>query len=162
MTNSRWNVQLSADDWELVRHARLEALADSPEAFHANREHEKAWGEGDWRRTFCGARWVAAIKGEVIGLLRPARDRQKPCPAILSPSGSIPSFRKRGDLRSMLADVAEHEGVRGAHLLRLWVLERSPEDQQVYNQLGFAPLGAPEPLPGTIDRERRMSRSLTS
>jgi GNAT superfamily N-acetyltransferase len=118
-------------------------------------------GGGRLAPNLCGAQWVAAIKGEVIGLLRSTRDREEPWICDLKSIWVAPFFRKCGVFRSMLAHVTDYEGVRGAHLLRLWVLERNPEAQQVYNQRGFAPSGDPQPPPGTTYRERRMSRPLT-
>lgn len=61
---------LTEDDWETYRSTRLDALTESPEAFVATAEAERAFPEERWRdRMNRSVRIVAEVDGSPVGVV---------------------------------------------------------------------------------------------
>jgi ribosomal protein S18 acetylase RimI-like enzyme len=133
---------LLPDEWRVLRAARLKALLDSPHAFTSSYEHEFGWEEPDWRRLFDDATWIVAREARnLIGLVRSARERERPTARHIESAWVAPTHRLRGVFRTLLHALAEMDGREGVTDLMLWVLEDNHEAQGAYEALGFEATG---------------------
>ena len=163
--------------WEAVREARLRALAESPGAFVATLEQERAYGEERWRQrladtAYFGA-WADSADGappRLTGLVatfpeeasRPAPGAPAACWHLVAMWVSA-DCRGRGIADRLVEAVCDLAQARGAARLALWVADANPRARAAYERLGFAFSGergllrADEPDTG----EARMTRDLS-
>lgn len=145
---------LSPADWTLLRTVRLEALQESPHAFLSGLEIEQRLSESDWRQMFDAATWIVAREAErVIGLLRSVVDSRRPWVRYLESIWVVPTHRRHGVFRELLAELANFERDRGASDLLLWVLEDNYPARYAYMALGFEATGNRQPLADSTRHE---------
>jgi ribosomal protein S18 acetylase RimI-like enzyme len=147
---------LAPADWQVLREARLAALADSPDAFTSSCDLESAWAEPEWRRVFDAATCIVAREGEkVIGL---AKSIGEPWARHLESIWVAPTHRRCGVFRSLLDALAEIDRRTGVTELLLWVLDDNYDAQRAYEALGFEPTGERQPLltGGRFERRLRL------
>ena len=66
----------------MLRDIRLSALAESPHAFLATYEREKAYSEDQWRAEFTRGDWIVGfLDGRPAGLLGVTQDPHTPADA---------------------------------------------------------------------------------
>jgi len=160
MTEATWDVrELSPDDWQLLRDARLAALDESPHAFLSAYADEVAWGEDKWRHTLETANWLAVGETPLLGVLRSFRDPDQPWLWQVESSWVAPTHRELGIFRALLHDLVSRLRCIGASGLLLWVFADNHPAWRVYRKLGFEPTGEYQTLPG--DRvEMRLRRGI--
>jgi GNAT superfamily N-acetyltransferase len=132
---------LAADDWELLRDVRLQALKDSPAAYMSSYETEVTWTEASWRRSFANALWVVPrSRRRIVGLARSLRvDGRPPDERHLEAVWVEPRHRRTGVMRAILRYLTELEPE--VHDWLLWVLDHNADAYLVYERLGFEPTG---------------------
>jgi GNAT superfamily N-acetyltransferase len=159
------------DDWEALRHVRLGALADSPDAFAVTLAEERDADEAHWRSWITGEGWDGAVAtfvaddgGTLLGMATGHRPADEPSVTWLFAMWVRPDRRGAGIGRSLVEAVvawaAEHPGVDRV-LLR--VTETNVDGARFYGSCGFVDTGhAPEPLrEGSAWWTRRMQRSIS-
>jgi hypothetical protein len=84
-------------DWQVLRHIRLRALADSPSAFASTLAREEAFGEEDWRRLlehgYCLLTWA---DGRAVGCVAGFADEEQPEEHHLVAMWVEPAHREAG------------------------------------------------------------------
>lgn len=161
---------LIADEWLILRDARLEALAESPQSFLARYEVEAAYDEGKWRSEFVRGKWsIALADGRVVGLLGATREPwMPPQDRDLEYVWTAASLRRRGVATMLLKtalDRLPQAGVHtfwGVHTVWLWVLEGNESARRLYEGFGFQSTHLRQRLPPKQGKryEERMRLSL--
>ena len=138
-------VQAGPDDWETVRDVRLRALADSPDAFSARLERDRALPEQTWRER------LAAPNPTLLGL----RDGHGVAMGGVFPTGpgaamvwgmwTDPAHRGLGAGRRILDRLLEWSQDAG-RTPYLHVAEGNDAARALYVSRGFVPTGVWEPL----------------
>jgi GNAT superfamily N-acetyltransferase len=138
--------------WEAVREARLRALAESPGAFAATLEQERAYGEERWRQRLADAAYFAAWAGDADGA--PPRltgmvatfpeEASRPGPAAPAACWHLvamwvsPDCRGQGIADRLVEAVCDLARARGAARVALWVADANLRARAAYQRLGFA------------------------
>jgi GNAT superfamily N-acetyltransferase len=175
--------EVTADDWELMRDARLAALSEAPYAFGSTYAREAAFTEENWRGRI-GGRSVTlfafaepddtVLAGAVLADTGPADTGL----ADTGPAGLAgvyvkdgaadlvsmwvrPSARGLGAGQALVEAAASWAKARGFGSLSLWVTESNAPARRLYERCGFSPTGEGQPLPSDPALpEIRMSRAL--
>ncbi|HUA28488.1 MAG TPA: GNAT family N-acetyltransferase [Streptosporangiaceae bacterium] len=143
---------LAEDEWRVLREARLDALADAPEAFAAGRAQEASHPEQYWRtlaRT--GGIFVATAGGTPVGIAAGVA-RQAAGERGLAAMWVAPSWRGTGAADALVAAVATWARAQPARRLSLWVPADNPRARRFYARQGFALTGRSRPFPGRPGR----------
>lgn len=155
----------AADEWQVLRDVRLEALRTDPDAFYATYAAEAAHDEARWReRAARGSMRVAVDPGtaDVLGCLGTFEEEGAP-PGGLHLYGMwvAPRARGRGVARTLVDTVCTQARRDGSERVTLWVVLANTRARAVYAGLGFV---EEEPPPGVHDYrpegEVRMVRHL--
>jgi ribosomal protein S18 acetylase RimI-like enzyme len=136
--------QLSRDDWEIYRGARLAALEDSPSAFGSRLGAERHRTEAEWRdRLGHRTQFVARGEGEVLGTVGCLVDGGV---AELVSMWVAPEARG-SDVADQLVDaVLTHARERGCEATVLWVSDGNVPAERLYARRGFLPTGRTQPV----------------
>ena len=106
----------ASGDWERVRALRLQALADSPDAFASTLAQEEGLEPDAWReRLVTAATFLAHVEGEAVGMVTAAPFRGRPEAAGLFGMWVAPDWRGAGAadrLVETVIDWARTEGFR--------------------------------------------------
>ena len=155
-------------EWVKYKALRLQALADSPDAFGATLDNEQARSNEEWSgRLAKGAtsEWelplVAEVNGEPVGLTWGRIDPANPEVATLYQVWVAPTHRGLG-IGKMLMDAAvawaKSMYVRYVDLGVTW---GDTPATRLYLRTGFEPVGQPQPLrPGSELLGQRMQLKL--
>lgn len=148
------------EEWQVLRRARLAALADSPDAFGSTLVVEEAFDEARWRsRT---SSMIAALAGdEVAGLAGSFVDPAAAHVVELVAMWVSPSRRGAGIGEALVVAVVERAARTSAHEVGLWVTVGNDPAIRLYERCGFRSTGARVPLPSNPSlEEERMVRSI--
>ncbi|WP_280267667.1 GNAT family N-acetyltransferase [Nocardia wallacei] len=152
--------QVGADDWRVVRAARLGALAGSAPGTFANSYDEAAlWDERRWRQ-WAGGRtlFVAESGGDVLGCAGGLLEDDL---AVLVSMFVAAAARGTGTSDRLIETVADWARAGGHAELRLWVLDGNTPAEKLYRRRGFAPTGRRRPnSPDDPRIEYEMARAL--
>lgn len=138
------------DDWRPVRHLRLAALADTPDAFGSTLEQEADRDEASWRGWLDRpdvATFVASLVGEdgesrTAGLTTIAAvTDETPRTAGMYSVWVAPSVRGRGVGDALLAAAVAHARAAGYARIVLDVGDHNTPAQALYARHGFTPTG---------------------
>lgn len=147
---------IQLQQWQSYRTFRLEALADSPNAFVTTLEQAKAWTDHDWQGRFANLSAerdfpvVAEVDGKFIGMAWAQTDPTKGI-ASLFQMWVAPAHRSCGVGRKLLAAVIDWSRLRGVGRIVLGVTCGDSPARRLYESAGFKPVGSPEPLRPTSD-----------
>jgi ribosomal protein S18 acetylase RimI-like enzyme len=149
--------RLAAHEWPLYRALRLQALADSPDAFGSTFAAENALRDEDWAaRLARGARsetdlpLVAEVDGVAAGLAWARFADDAADVAHLYQMWVSPAFRGAGAGRRLLDMAIDWARNRGLRTLVLGVTCGDTPAARLYARAGFQPVGPPAPLrPGS-------------
>jgi ribosomal protein S18 acetylase RimI-like enzyme len=160
--------RIRADEGDVLRTIRLEALADSPSAFGSSFAAEVDQPAEYWASRAqlgaAGERSVtlfAVVDGSVVGLVAAYR------PDVAGQSVELVSMwvspaRRRAGIAAGLADAVvrwAHDG--GATAVELWVTRGNDAAVRLYKAAGFRMTGDHQPLPSDRCKdELRMRRTL--
>lgn len=140
--------RLRADDWAVLRRARLRALLDAPGAFWASYADEARNAEQQWRSFTAAAAWFVVrdgsdVVGLAAGLLRAESSDE---PELIS-MWVDPACRRRGVATQLVAAVEAWAAATGAQALVLWVTDGNTPALRLYERHGFVLTGESAPLP---------------
>ena len=150
-------------EWPLLRDMRLAALHDSPHAFLASYQAEKAFDEVRWRSEFDRGDWTvsiqddepAAIVGSTIETGMPTDER------YLEYLWVAPRWRNKGVAHNMLTAVLGRLRESGVRTAYLWVLDGNDAAVRLYKRVGFIASDHRQPLAARPGRtEERMQFDL--
>lgn len=145
--------RIQPTEWKRLRSIRLEALADTPEAFITTLTEAEALPAASWReRARAGATGTAqatmiALDGDrtvgmAVGLLR--GDTTKAVVSVVSVFVSR-SVRRRGVGALLLRGVETWARDQGVSLTSLWVVDGNAEARSFYETVGYC---------STLDRHK--------
>jgi ribosomal protein S18 acetylase RimI-like enzyme len=147
---------LRPDEWRVWRDLRMQALADSPDAFRETIDRAKDRTESEWIAAAATARetdrrlLVAEHDGRPVGMAVIVVSATDPHQANLYAMWVQPTARRLGLGRALLNAAiawAETNGLSGIILI---VTEGNDAARQLYREAGFIETGAREPLrPGS-------------
>ena len=139
------------EEWERARDLRLRALEDSPDAFGATLEHERTFGEAEWRS------WVSGWKGTTNVFLTAEDGETWLGMAVGSvsdgdPVGHLyamwvePDARRSGLGTTLVDGVLAWAREAGVPEIELGVTENHGGAVAFYERMGFADTGQRHPL----------------
>jgi ribosomal protein S18 acetylase RimI-like enzyme len=147
----------SADEWHLVRDARLAALQDAPDTLLPTQPHESSWTEGHWRHTWDSGRWaVADAAGTIVGLARLTRGQMS---AHVESVWTHAEYRRRRVASALVRRLVAEERKRGRGDVFVWVIHPNPAAFGLYESLGFERTNERQTLDGLGRVEERLRLS---
>ena len=161
--------QIRPDEWERLRDIRLEALADTPNAFATTLAQAEAFPDSLWQeRAVAGATGrdqitVIAMSGDrtvgmTVALGRPRTEM------LIVPIVSVyvtPPVRRQGIAKTLLRLAEEWAQGEGATRTSLWVEERNDIARGFYNSIGYGATQDRQPMPTSRTWEIRLEKVLT-
>lgn len=154
---------LRADEADLHRQLRLEALRESPRAFGDTLETLERKGADYWdaltQRVCSVDVMVVALDGErPIGMIYGLQDQQIRRGARLGGVWVDTQYRRRGAGRLLVHSVIDWAQTQGFAMARLWVGHEEEAAIALYERCGFVFTGLERPLeerPSIVIREMR-------
>jgi ribosomal protein S18 acetylase RimI-like enzyme len=149
---------LVSEEWPLLRDMRLAALRDSPQAFLASYQTEKAFDEPRWRAEFGRGDWSVSVQDDgpaaIVGCTRetdmPTDER------YLEYLWVAPRWRNRGVAQNMLAVVLDRLRQSGVRTAYLWVLDGNDAAVRLYKSVGFISGDQRQPLAARPGRSEEL------
>lgn len=140
------------DEWPMYREVRLQALADSPDAFGSTLEREQSYADATWAERLQAAAHskrdlalLAEQEGHAVGLAWLRIDADDTA-ATLYQMWVAPGWRRRGTGRRLLETALAWAQVGGLAQITLRVACGNTAAQRLYRRAGFQAAGRPEPL----------------
>ena len=153
--------RLSLDEGPRLRHIRLRALADAPDAFGSTLVETRARPSESWDQQVRDLEtYVAVVGGRDVGMVRGIRSSEHPDAAFLLSMWVDPAVRGRGVGRALVAALVRWaEGAAFGRLL-LDVADDNAPAVALYASMGFVPNGVVGSLPPPRDHIREHQREL--
>ncbi len=148
--------RLRPDEWEALRHIRLRALADAPDAFGSTLAEEAARADDAWRDWASRADRgivVAERAGRLVGLASGGPAPGNDGAAGLYAMWVDPALRGSGVAADIVALVEDWARVAGYPAIGLGVTTTNQRAIALYERLGYADTGARHPLRAETDLE---------
>jgi len=133
--------RITADDWRLLRSARLAALADAPYAFGSSHAEEAGFDEAEWRSRAAGYAWFIALADDApIGVVG-GTSVDRPRARILFAMWTHEQARGTGVAQRLVDAVRGWATADGAEELILWNADGNERARRFYERLGFVSTG---------------------
>ena len=153
--------RLSIDEARRLRHVRLRALADTPDAFGSTYAEVAAHPLAEWSKQLQEiATFVAVHDGKDLGLVRCASDEHHHDTAWLISMWVTPEARGQGVGNALIDAVIECARSSGASRLLLDVGDHNQQAIALYACKGFQPNGQTGSLPAPRNHIREHQREL--
>lgn len=139
-------------EWPLYRDLRLQALADSPDAFGSTHGAEVARTDEAWASRIAtlaagqDQAYFARNNEAVCGLVWCQLSAQEPGRADIYQMWVAPAARGQGVGRALLDEAIAWAAAQGAKRVCLGVTVGETPATQLYSTVGFRPSGPVEPL----------------
>lgn len=135
-------IRTTVDDWNELRRIRLEALADTPEAFTTKYQEAAKLSDDDWRqmssrRVF----FIAQCEGRLVGMVSGGLNGDYPGTKWLYGMYVTPASRGSGVAASLVDVVSQWARNEAAVSLYLMVRSEVPRARAFYEKVGFVPAG---------------------
>lgn len=140
----------TAEEWQVLRGVRLDALQDAPTAFGSTYAKQKASSEADWRRritrgatffAFASNHDAARPDGMVGGF------QEQPGTVELVSLWVRPHTRGLGVGDALVAAVINWAGTVNANSVHLWLTETNQHARKLYERCGFRSTDERQPMP---------------
>ena len=156
--------RIEPGDWREWKASRLQALADSPEAFASSFAAEKEKPDEAWSEyaRHCGASSASAAflardeHGRVTGMVAAYVDGGEAANAYICAMWVAPESRNRGVGRLLVDEAAGWLVGTGASEVKAWVSDADSSAVGFYQSLGFAPTGERQPLASRPSIDERL------
>ena len=156
--------RIEPGDWREWKASRLQALADSPEAFASSLAAEKKAPDETWSEyaRHCGASPVSAAflardeQGRVTGMVAAYVDGGEAANATICALWVAPESRNRGVGRLLVDEAARWLMGTGASEVKAWVSDADSSAVGFYESLGFAPTGERQSLASRPSIDERL------
>jgi GNAT superfamily N-acetyltransferase len=140
----------TAEEWQVLRDIRLDALRDAPTAFGSTYAKQAAYAEADWRRRISGgATFFAFASGHDAatpdGLV--GGFQEKPETVELVSLWVRPRARGLGVGDALVVAVIDWAGTVNATSVHLWLTEANQHARKLYERCGFRPTDERQPMP---------------
>ena len=153
--------RLSIDEALRLRHIRLRALADAPDAFGSTYAEVSAHPLDMWRQQLQEiVTFVAVRDGEDVGIVRCASEEHHPDTAWLLSMWVAPEARGQGVGNALIDAVIAYARASGAIRLLLDVGDHNQQAIALYARKGFKPNGQTGALPAPRHHMREHQREL--
>ena len=140
---------VGADDWQVMRDIRLDALREAPYAFASSYAQEAAFPEQTWRERAAAGNSILAFRPESgrrpVGLV--AAIELVPGELELVSMWVRPQARGRQVGSALVEAVMEFARARPVPRVHLWVTESNRSARRMYERCGFTETGERQPLP---------------
>src|ERR1019366_9093889 len=140
---------LVEEDWCLLRGLRLQARADSPQAFASTLDDARKIRQEGWRErargTGLSTTFIAFSDGHPIALTAVIIEESHSAQAV-----SVwvhPDYRRQGVAAALMKAAAAFAVEADARVIRVWVTETNRSARALYESLGYRATGAGQPLP---------------
>lgn len=130
--------RLAADDIDVLRAIRLQALRTDPDAFGSTLEREQGRSADDWMWWVSRCATFVAEDEGAIGLAGGIPDEERLDVAVLISMWVAPSSRGRGVGRALVEAVVEWATAERRTCVELHVIEGNEEAIALYEKCGFA------------------------
>lgn len=150
---------LTPDDWPLWRSLRLRALSEDPAAFGSRLADWHEASEARWRARLempGSANFVARLGGCAVGMASGVPSEEREAAELIS-MWVAHEARGRGVGDALVMAVERWAHARGAHALRLDVMEANEHAIALYARHGFVACGASRD-PGERSMAKRLDR----
>lgn len=149
--------RFEAREWRAYRELRLRALANSPDAFGSTLAAEQDRPDAEWARRLKAGMdersqlpLVVELDGSSIGLAWSRVDAADRRLAHIHQMWVDPACRRRGAARLLMNTIASWARSIDVQTLALDVTCDNVAATRLYREMGFVPVGEPEPLrPGS-------------
>jgi GNAT superfamily N-acetyltransferase len=131
-----------ADDWEDLRAIRLEALADTPEAYGSTYEESARWSDAQWKNAASTRLYYFAHRdGRVVGMVSGGFNDDYPGTRWLYGMYVTPSERGTGTAARLVRSIGDWAKSHGVTQVYLHVGSTVPRARAFYEKVGFRPTG---------------------
>ena len=154
--------RLTAEDIDVLRKVRLDALRSDPDAFGSTLEREEGRPDERWAGWLTSsAMFVAEEADEPVGLAGGMVDTEQPDRAVLVSMWVAPNSRGQGRGRGLVAAVLDWARESGKQRVDLLVIEGNAAALALYEHCGFAFTGDQVQRDRDQKTELLMSRALS-
>jgi ribosomal protein S18 acetylase RimI-like enzyme len=140
-------------EWQAYRRLRLQALAESPDAFGSTFESEASRSDDEWKSRLTRAAdglddlpLFAISAGHPVGLAWGKVSSEEPSLVHLYQMWVSPEFRGQGVGRALLVAVISWAREKSSSAIELGVTVTNTSAYNLYSGAGFKAHGEPEPL----------------
>lgn len=132
----------AADDWAALRAIRLEALADTPDAFGTTYHEAAAYADERWQTLVVDHCYYLARSGDrAVGMISGGFNDRCPGTHWLYGMYVTPRWRGTGVAERLVASIVSWARADGADALYLQVTASLPRARGLYAKAGFVEVG---------------------
>ena len=129
-------------DWQDLRAIRLEALADTPDAYGSTYEESVRWSDAQWKNAASTRLYYLADRsGRMVGMVSGGFNDAYPGTRWLYGMYVTPSERGSGTAEHLVRSIEEWARSHGVGEIYLHVTTSVPRARAFYEKVGFRPTG---------------------
>jgi len=144
----------TANDWQVLREIRLEALRDAPSAFGSTYAEQAVFAEADWRSRISRGKTFFAYISEVNGVKPDGLVgglQEEAATVELVSLWVRPHARGMGVGEVLVETVIRWARATNASSVHLWFTETNQRARRLYERCGFSPTGERQELSSNRD-----------
>jgi GNAT superfamily N-acetyltransferase len=129
-------------DWRALKSIRLEALADTPDAFGSTWKENSTWSDAQWKHAATNRLYYFAYRDDVVvGMVSGGLNDVHPGTRWLYGMYVTPSERGSGTADQLVATICSWAASEGVDEVYLHVTSSVARARAFYTRLGFRPTG---------------------
>lgn len=138
-----------AEEWQIYRAIRLQALKDSPDAFGSTFEASKRRPDSDWQERLASVAATtelplfATVADQPAGLAWAMIEAQQPNITHIYQMWVAPAYRRRGISQQLMTSALDWAEQQGTSEVVLEVTCGNKPAEALYSSLGFRVFGEP-------------------